>query len=64
MVKASVERCERRRLGAPSIIAGESLHEYPNAAADRRGIRVFRGSTAPQPRRLLSVSFGEEKIAC
>jgi hypothetical protein len=31
MVKASVEKCGGRRLGAISIIADESLHEYPTA---------------------------------
>src|SRR5262249_54158435 len=41
--------CEGRRLGAPSIFASESLHEYPNAAADRRGIRRVRGSSSPSP---------------
>jgi len=32
----------------------------PGAAPDRRGILVFRGSTVPQHRRLLSVVFGGE----
>jgi hypothetical protein len=44
MVKASVERCAGRRLGALSSIAHQSLHEYPNAAADRgRLLEVERG---------------------
>jgi hypothetical protein len=30
--------CDGRRLGALSIIADESLHEYPAAAPDRGGI--------------------------
>jgi hypothetical protein len=36
MVKASDEGwSDGRRLGAISIFADESLHEYPDAAADR-----------------------------
>jgi hypothetical protein len=35
MVKTSKKGCEGRRLGAISIIAKESLHEYPTAEADR-----------------------------
>jgi hypothetical protein len=38
MVKASVERCDERGLGAISIVAQESLHEYPGAAADGGGM--------------------------
>jgi hypothetical protein len=30
--------CDGRRLGASSIFAGESLHEYPAAAPDRAAI--------------------------
>jgi hypothetical protein len=30
-----VRGCDGRRLGASSLIAGESLHEYPGVAADR-----------------------------
>jgi hypothetical protein len=37
--------CDGRRLGAPSIIAAEGLHEYPGAAADRAGITAFRDMT-------------------
>src|SRR5262249_46161485 len=36
--------CDGRRLGASSIIAGESLHEYPAVAPDRGGISGFHGS--------------------
>ena len=44
-----------RRSSRPSsgVIRAE-----PAATADRRGITPFRGSTALQPRRLLSGSFG------
>ena len=40
-MKASGSGCEGRRLGAPPIFAGESLHEYPNATADRAAIRFL-----------------------
>src|SRR5262249_36545909 len=43
MVKASSQSVVRRRLGATSIIAGESLHEYPHAAADRGRVASFPG---------------------
>src|SRR4051812_27994082 len=46
--------CEGRRLGAPSIFAGESLHEYPGAAADRAGMLVSRGALSLLAARLLS----------
>jgi len=46
--------CEGRRLGASSIFAGESLHEYPTAEADRAGITAFRGSTFFPPALLLN----------
>jgi hypothetical protein len=36
MKASGIGWCDGRRLGAPSIVAGESLHEYPNAAADGR----------------------------
>ena len=50
--------CEGRRRVAPSIFAGESLHEYPAAAADR-GMTPSRGMRSPPPRRRLSGLFGD-----
>src|SRR5262249_13796115 len=48
----------RRRLGAPSSIAEESLHEYPGARADRSRIVSFRGMLFLQrPRQLSLVDY-------
>jgi hypothetical protein len=59
-MKASESRgCDGRRLGAFSIIACESLHEYPAAEADRGrhfgfpGLNVFAGGPGS-----LAVTFG------
>src|SRR5262249_12271680 len=45
--------CDGRPLGASSIIAYESLHEYPAAETDRRAARASRPH-APAARRQLS----------
>src|SRR5262245_39392516 len=45
MVKASGERCVGRRLGAISIIADESLHEYPAV----EGCQVGPRCNEPRP---------------
>src|SRR5262245_11904312 len=54
MVKASGERGDGRRLGAISIIAHESLHEYPTVAADRAGNTAFQGLSSLPPALLLN----------
>src|SRR6266508_66717 len=59
--------CAGRRLGASSIFAGESLHEYPTDAVDRAGMTAFRALTLLQPARRLILSVrlpvGEREAA-
>src|SRR5262249_36153123 len=51
-----------RRLGAISIIAHESLHEYPSAAADRGRITASRGRLSWQRPRLLSWGVRQKRF--